>query len=152
MRFHTSLPVRNIHDTVMFYRALFDLEPVKAKCDYAKFLPTDAGLNISFHESADVGELTPLHLGLEMPDRAALDRAHSRLTAAGSITVERETSICCYANQDKFWVADPDGYRWEVYLLLEDTVVKIDSAASCCVSPANESRAAACCGSGSGDA
>ena len=69
MRFHTSLPVKNIHDTVTFYRILFDADSVKTKRDYAKFLPADAGLNISFHESAVAGELTALHLGLEMPDR-----------------------------------------------------------------------------------
>jgi len=135
MRFHTNLPVKNIHDSVTFYRVLFDAEPVKTTRDYAKFLPTDAGLNISFHESAKVGEFKALHLGLEMPDSAALDRAHARLAAAGLITVERETSVCCYANQDKFWVTDPDGYRWEVYLVLEDTALKIDSTANCCVAP-----------------
>jgi catechol 2,3-dioxygenase-like lactoylglutathione lyase family enzyme len=39
MRFHTSLPVNDIKDTVAFYRVLFDAPPVKAKSDYAKFLP-----------------------------------------------------------------------------------------------------------------
>jgi hypothetical protein len=32
---------------------------------------------------------------------------------------------CCHANQDKFWVRDPDGLEWEVYHLnydLEDEV------------------------------
>jgi hypothetical protein len=32
---------------------------------------------------------------------------------------------CCHANQDKFWVQDPDGVEWEVYHLnydLEDEV------------------------------
>jgi len=33
---------------------------------------------------------------------------------------------CCHANQDKFWVQDPDGVDWEVYHLnydLEDEPV-----------------------------
>ena len=79
-----------------------------------------------------------------MPGSAALDRVHARLAAAGLITVERETSVCCYAYQDKFWATDPDGYRWEVYLLLEGTAAKVDAAASCCVSPADDSKASAC--------
>ena len=37
MRFHTSLPVKNIHDTVTFYRILFDADSVKTKRDYASF-------------------------------------------------------------------------------------------------------------------
>lgn len=135
MRFHTNLPVQNIRDTVGFYRILFDAEPVKTKADYAKFLPRDAGLNISFHEDPDaVGALQRLHLGLEMPDRAAVDRAHTRLSEAGLITAERETSICCYANQDKFWVTDPNGYEWEIYLLIEDTDQKMSPTTTCCSS------------------
>jgi hypothetical protein len=27
---------------------------------------------------------------------------------------------CCHANQDKFWVQDPDGVEWEVYVLNHD--------------------------------
>jgi len=27
---------------------------------------------------------------------------------------------CCHANQDKFWVRDPDGVEWEVYVLNHD--------------------------------
>jgi len=27
---------------------------------------------------------------------------------------------CCHANQDKFWVKDPDGVEWEVYHLNYD--------------------------------
>ena len=130
MRFHTSLPVTNIRDTVDFYRVLFDGAPVKTQCDYAKFLPATTALNISFHESpGDVRGFASLHLGLEMPDRATLERMHARLAAASMITDKRTTSICCYANQDKFWVTDPDGYRWEVYLLLEDTGIKVDDVA-----------------------
>jgi catechol 2,3-dioxygenase-like lactoylglutathione lyase family enzyme len=133
MRFHTSLPVKSVPETVAFYRVLFDAEPVKVKPDYAKFLPSGVALNISFHESRDApGPLAALHLGVEFPDQAALDRAHARLRAAGLIATERATSICCYANQDKFWVEDPNGYRWELYLLLEDTEQRIAPATSCC--------------------
>jgi hypothetical protein len=51
---------------------------------------------------------------------------------------------CCHANQDKFWVQDPDGVEWEVYHLnydLEGEVVAPRSAGltlakggSCCAS------------------
>ena len=145
MRFHTSLPVKSIPETVAFYRLLFGAEPVKTKSDYAKFLPPDLDLNISFHESpAEVGALTQLHLGLEMPDRAAMDRAHARLAEEGLVTAERETSVCCYANQDKLWVTDPNGYRWEVYLLVEDTEEKMSATTGCCVPDATGAAAGGC--------
>jgi hypothetical protein len=31
---------------------------------------------------------------------------------------------CCYANQTKFWVIDPDGVEWEVYHVNFDLVEK----------------------------
>ncbi|MGB0369531.1 MAG: hypothetical protein ACPGD8_09005, partial [Flavobacteriales bacterium] len=40
--------------------------------------------------------------------------------AAGLGTMEEIGTNCCYAKQDKFWVADPDGYRWEVYYFHAD--------------------------------
>jgi lactoylglutathione lyase len=34
--------------------------------------------------------------------------------------MRQENATCCYAKADKFWVADADGVRWEMYTLLED--------------------------------
>jgi hypothetical protein len=51
---------------------------------------------------------------------------------------------CCHANQDKFWVQDPDGVEWEVYHLnydLESETVSpgrpglaLAKGGSCCAS------------------
>ena len=42
-----------------------------------------------------------------------------RLAAAGlGLDVEGGTT-CCYAGQDKVWATDPDGNRWEVFVVLE---------------------------------
>lgn len=149
MRFHTSLPVTNIDKTIEFYTQLLGVEPVKTKPDYAKFLWGD-GLNITFHTNpAGADALRKLHLGFQLDSQAQLDEAHARLEAAGLISTERETAICCYANQDKFWVKDPDGYEWELYLLLEDTDVKIAPATQCCAPSADidaaPATASTCC-------
>jgi hypothetical protein len=58
---------------------------------------------------------------------------------------ERDTS-CCYARQDKVWVADPAGNRWEVYTVLgdiEDGEHDDDAAAACCTPIADDP--SACC-------
>lgn len=145
MRFHTNLPVIDIKDTVAFYRVLFDEPPVKIKSDYAKFLPPDADLNISFHHNPyGAEELRSLHLGFELADQSALDNAYQRLEEAGLVSGTRDTSVCCYANQDKFQVTDPNGYEWELYYLLEDTEERISSDATCCASP-TETTASSCC-------
>jgi hypothetical protein len=42
---------------------------------------------------------------------------------------------CCFANQDKFWVVDPDGIEWEVYHLnydIEADDLAATPAAGCC--------------------
>lgn len=121
-----------------FYRVLFGSEPVKVKSDYAKFLPPGGGLNISFHQSDEGPKaLKNMHVGFELPDMKALDEAHKRLEKAGLISQERSTEICCYANQDKFWVTDPNGYSWELYVLLADTEQKIAARTSCCAAAAS---------------
>ena len=62
-----------------------------------------------------------------------------RLSAANQAKGERESSICCYADQDKFGVRDPDGYEWELFYLLSDAHVKIQEEASCCVGKSERS-------------
>ncbi len=142
MKFHTNLPVRDIQKTTQFYSTLFDAKPVKLKTDYVKFLPPDLALNISFHESSRPhGD--ELHLGFEVQSPGELDVLYERLRAAGLTDEERETGICCYANQDKFWVTDPDGYKWEFYVLLEDTELKIERKSGCCAG--RDAAAAGCC-------
>ena len=43
-----------------------------------------------------------------------------RLVAAGMATVVEESTVCCHAEQDKVWVRDPAGIRWEVYTITDD--------------------------------
>ena len=55
-----------------------------------------------------------------MTSRATVVREMERVKAAG-LPVREEFSVnCCHANQDKFWVKDPDGVEWEVYVLNHD--------------------------------
>jgi len=56
---------------------------------------------------------------------------------------------CCHANQDKFWVTDPDGVEWEVYHLnydLEGEEAKRDARPS----GLTVLVATTCCGGASG--
>ncbi len=65
---------------------------------------------------------------------------------AAGLAVREEFGVdCCHANQDKFWVQDPDGLEWEVYVLNHDLEeVPAESgrralavrAPACCPSPA----------------
>ena len=44
-----------------------------------------------------------------------------------------EATACCYAVQDKVWAVDPDGHKWEVFVVLEaDAKDELFAEAGCC--------------------
>jgi hypothetical protein len=43
-----------------------------------------------------------------------------RLEAAGMPTRREDGVECCYARQTKFWITDPDGTLWEIYVFHDD--------------------------------
>ena len=52
---------------------------------------------------------------------------------------------CCYAVQNKVWATDPDGNKWEVYVVLDNDAARHHSSQSACCSDARccEDKAAA---------
>jgi catechol 2,3-dioxygenase-like lactoylglutathione lyase family enzyme len=119
-KFHLSLNVSDLNRSVEFYRVLFGTAPAKHHDDYAKFEPDGLGLVFSLvpHAPAAGGSLS--HLGLRVPDAAAIQEIRQRLEAAGIATQTQENTVCGYARQNKCWVADPDRNFWEVYTVEED--------------------------------
>ena len=60
-------------------------------------------------------------------------RWRADLKARGVVSEEEKREDCCYAVQDKFWLTDPDGNRWEVYTVLEDIEdVAREKLTACC--------------------
>ncbi|MGC3972244.1 MAG: hypothetical protein QM775_34370 [Pirellulales bacterium] len=55
-----------------------------------------------------------------MLESAALVEMQVRLEQAGYKTQSEEGVECCYSKQTKFWVNDPDGCLWELYVLHGD--------------------------------
>jgi catechol 2,3-dioxygenase-like lactoylglutathione lyase family enzyme len=120
---HLSVMVSNLEKSVAFYRDFFGEDPVKRKPGYAKFLPSFAPVNLALMEDGGRphGGGRVNHLGIQVDSRdRALDHL-DRVRKAG-IAAEEEIAVnCCYAEQDKFWVTDPDGLRWEVYVVHRDS-------------------------------
>lgn len=119
-KFHLSLNVNDLDRSIRFLTALLGVEPAKRRADYAKFELSDPPLVLSLepHGFAAGGALN--HLGFRMPDAAALVAAQARLESAGIATQREEGVECCYARQTKFWVHDPDGSLWEIYVFEGD--------------------------------
>ncbi len=127
--FHLSLDVPDLDDAVAFYRDLFGTEPAKSKPGYAKFELADPPVAIALNASTRAGLA---HLGIRHDTSAEVERASARLAHSGLVTLDERDITCCYARQDKVWVSDPAGTRWEVYTVLEDVEEACDGKNACC--------------------
>lgn len=139
---HVALRVTDLPRAIAFYRAMFDAEPVKHKIDYAKFDLDNPGLNLTLNVSDRLDQHGALsHLGIQVDSRNEVMAAIARFQAAGLVIQEEHDTDCCYALQDKVWVTDPDGNRWEIF------VVKVaDTAPEQNVTPAIAPVQSTCCG------
>jgi catechol 2,3-dioxygenase-like lactoylglutathione lyase family enzyme len=119
-KFHASLNVADLERSIAFYRVLLGVEPAKVRPDYAKFDLADPPLVLSLApgRAASGGNLN--HAGLRVRNAEELVEIQRRLEAAGMPTQREEGVECCYARQTKFWIADPDGALWEIYVFHED--------------------------------
>ena len=125
-KIHVALNTNKFDESVAFYKGFFGGDPVKLKPGYAKFELEEPGLNFTLNRSKeaprDPGALN--HLGIQVKSAEEVANATKRLAAAGFETLEENDTVCCYALQDKVWVSDPNGYRWEVFVVKEGDVTE----------------------------
>ncbi|HEY7993485.1 MAG TPA: ArsI/CadI family heavy metal resistance metalloenzyme [Candidatus Eremiobacteraceae bacterium] len=132
MKTHLNLATRDLAKSVAFYRTLLDAEPAKSFDDYALFITEDPGLELALDRDTRAEGGSFAHFGVVVDSAEAVDAAIERLQAAGlPVDVEREET-CCYAKQTKVWAIDPEGRRWEVYTVLEDTESRNEGNVTCC--------------------
>ena len=140
---HISLNVSDLDRSVAFYRGFFG-EPRKLKADYAKFIAEEPEIHLALQRGGGAGKRGSLsHLGIRVDTVERVRQWKGILAERGLATEEEKREACCYAVQEKFWVSDPDGNRWEVYTVLEDIEQKAGEATTCC-QPRSEA-AAPCC-------
>ena len=136
MKVHVALNTPKFDESVRFYRTFLGLEPVKHKPGYAKFDVAEPALNLTLNASPDVAAGGLNHLGIQVASKAAVDAAAVRLKEEGLAIIEEADVECCYALQSKVWVTDPNGYRWEVFVVkVGDTqpdVTVASPTAACC--------------------
>ena len=137
-RVQVALNVSDLETAVDFYTKLFATPPAKLRPGYANFAVSDPPLKLVLIENSDErgpgidGALN--HLGVEVETPELVTQATVRLSRSGLDTAEQQGTTCCYAVQDKVWVADPDGAAWEVYTVTADAPVEsgISGDGSCC--------------------
>ena len=120
-RVQLALNVNDIDEAGSFYTALFGTEPAKRRPGYANFAITEPPLKLVLLENPGQGG-TLNHLGIEVDSTDTVDAEQVRLAQEGLAAVDERDTTCCYARQDKFWVQGaPNGERWEIYTVLEDS-------------------------------
>ena len=117
---HLHMHVSDLSKSREFYEKFLGGDPVKVKQGYVKFLPAWAPVNLALSTGGPIGTGTIDHVGVQVDSVETVMATLTRIKDAGLAVVEEMGVNCCHANQDKFWVKDPDGVEWEVYHLNYD--------------------------------
>jgi catechol 2,3-dioxygenase-like lactoylglutathione lyase family enzyme len=145
LKAHLSINVRNVEQSIEFYKRMLGIEPSKVRTGYAKFDVQNPPLNLALNEVpslAGAGALS--HMGLQVASTEDVLAIRERWAEAGLITRDEMKTDCCYATQDKTWVRDPDGNEWEAFVVLADNLPeKVATESSCCVATVQGSCAVA---------
>lgn len=144
LRVHVSLNVRNVSDSLEFYRRMLGAEPSKVREGYAKFDVANPPLNLAINEAPELAPQSSLsHLGVQVGSTEDVLSWRQRWAEAGLVTRDEMQTECCYALQDKTWISDPDGNEWEVFVVLQDNLPGSRTVSACV--PGGEAAANACC-------
>jgi catechol 2,3-dioxygenase-like lactoylglutathione lyase family enzyme len=148
-RIHIALAVNNLERSVAFYNTLLGQGPTKTRPRYAKFEVAKPPVNLALNEvGGATGPNNPVaHFGVQVKSSEAVSTVAERLKKAGLETAAEENVTCCYAVQNKVWATDPDGNKWEVYVVLDNEAKQHHSSqAECCADETGccEDKAACC--------
>ena len=132
LKAHLALNVKDVTESIDFYRKLFGIEPSKVRTGYAKFDVQNPPLNFTLNQGSVPNRGALSHLGIQVRSTDDVLATRQKWNEAGLLTRDEMQTSCCYATQDKTWVRDPDGNEWEVFVVLEDNLPETTAAAGCC--------------------
>jgi catechol 2,3-dioxygenase-like lactoylglutathione lyase family enzyme len=135
LKAHLAINVRDVEQSIEFYKKMFDIEPSKVRTGYAKFDVANPPLNFTLNQVpfSDSGALS--HLGIQVATSEDVAAVKNAWEEKGLLPREEMQTTCCYALQDKAWVHDPDGNEWEVFVVLKDNLsekVQVAADKTCC--------------------
>jgi len=135
LKAHLAINVRDVEQSIEFYKKLFGIEPLKVRTGYAKFDVANPPLNFTLNQVPFDGSGALSHLGIQVASPDDVIAMRDGWKASGLLPREEMQTTCCYALQDKAWVHDPDGNEWEVFVVLKDNLSEeVQGAAdkTCC--------------------
>jgi catechol 2,3-dioxygenase-like lactoylglutathione lyase family enzyme len=128
MKMHLNLATRDLDASIAFYTTLLGAPPAKSLADYALFITDDPGLELALDLDAGAIAGPGQHFGIVVDSTDVVDAQITRLQSAGYATDIERAETCCYANQTKVWSVDPEGRRWETYVVHGE----VDERDECC--------------------
>ncbi|MBV1930384.1 MAG: VOC family protein [Porticoccaceae bacterium] len=131
MRLQLALNVNNLNEAISFYTKLFGAEPHKIRNGYANFSIESPPLKLVLFENPEAPERLN-HLGVEVFNTEQVTAAKNRLSEGNILDEVQLSETCCHATQDKVWSREPQGLRWEWYLITDDAPHKTAEATRCC--------------------
>jgi len=146
LKIHLAINVKNVQQSIGFYRRLFGIEPSKVRAGYAKFDVQNPPLNFTLNEGSVKTRGALSHLGIQVRSTEDVLATRQKWNDAGLVTRDEMQTSCCYAVQDKTWVRDPDGYEWEVFAVLEDNLPETAPCDCGEKTIADSATSAICCG------
>ena len=130
-RIHMNWFVNDLEQSTRFYEVFFGQPPSKQRPDYVKFELEDPPLHLALNQDMPP---TPggfvAHMGIQLKSTDQIAEAKERFVAAGFHVEEELAKACCYAVQNKIWLGDPDGNRWELFVTT-DNEKEFDPAQGC---------------------
>lgn len=147
-RLHIHVGVEDLAELIRFYSTLFAAEPVVRKADYAKWMLENPRVNFAISHGR--GAIGIHHLGIQVEEKDELAEVYGRLKEAEHPVTEEGETVCCYAQSEKSWIADPQGVAWETFFTHgESTVYGTSGPAigkSAPTAPKPATAGDACCG------
>jgi len=118
--FHVSLRVRDLAASTRFYGWLLNTWPKEWTHRTATFIRPDLNLNfvLMVADGTDLHHDTLYHLGIALPDRAAVIDAYHRALAFGAPVGKPPRTTWKGTPLHELWLTDPDGMLIEVYARL----------------------------------
>jgi protein-tyrosine-phosphatase/catechol 2,3-dioxygenase-like lactoylglutathione lyase family enzyme len=118
--FHASLRVRDLAESARFYVWLLNTWPKEWTHRFATFIRPDLNLNfvLMVADGKDLHHDTLYHLGIALPDKAAVVDAYHRAIEMGARVEQPPRTTWKGTPLHELWLTDPDGTLIEVYARL----------------------------------
>ncbi len=119
--FHVHIKVKNLQESISFYKALFSSEPTIIKNDYAKWMLEDPKVNFAISDGHVENGIE--HLGIQTESQEELQEVYTNMEKAKGEIFEEGDCSCCYSKSEKSWITDPQGVDWEAFFTYGESTV-----------------------------